>query len=97
MIHVAKCTCGAQKGATRAMLGQPVLVPGDMGTGSWLLEGMDTNRVFIIMPWCGKGFISVSSKQIDGKALKKELQEGQFTQTLQTSCLKKHRRIQKRR
>lgn len=41
------CSCCVhRKGATRAMPGQPVLVPGDMGTGSWLLEGVDTNRAF---------------------------------------------------
>ena len=46
-IHGAKCTCMVhRKGATRAMPSQPVLVPGDMGTGSWLLEGIETNRAF---------------------------------------------------
>ena len=44
-IHGERCTCMVhRKGATRAMPGQPVLVPGDMGTGSWLLEGLPENR-----------------------------------------------------
>ena len=35
-----------RKGATRAMPGQPVLVPGDTGTGSWLLEGLEETGRF---------------------------------------------------
>jgi tRNA-splicing ligase RtcB len=52
-IHGAKCTCVVhRKGATRAFsgdnmtahevykqTGQPVLVPGDMGRGSWIMAG----------------------------------------------------------
>lgn len=76
-VHGSKCTCMVhRKGATRAMPGQPVLVPGDMGTGSWLLEGMETNRAFSSS--ChGAGRIlsrSQAKKQIDGKALKKQLE-----------------------
>ena len=76
-IHGAKCTCMVhRKGATRAMPNQPVLVPGDMGTGSWLLEGVETNRAFSSS--ChGAGRVlsrSQAKKQIDGKALKKELE-----------------------
>ncbi len=71
------CTCMVhRKGATRAMPGQPVLVPGDMGTGSWLLEGMTSNRAFSSS--ChGAGRVlsrSQAKKQIDGKALKRELE-----------------------
>tara|TARA_Y100000994_G_scaffold48830_1_gene38405 strand:+ start:4349 stop:5770 length:1422 start_codon:yes stop_codon:yes gene_type:complete len=46
-IHGQNCQCIVhRKGATRSFPGQPVLVPGDMGTGSWLLEGMEGNRAF---------------------------------------------------
>lgn len=71
------CTCVVhRKGATRAMPNQPVLVPGDMGTGSWLLEGRKGNRAFSSS--ChGAGRIlsrSEAKRQIDGKALKLELE-----------------------
>ena len=76
-INGKSCTCVVhRKGATRAMPGQPVLVPGDMGTGSWLLEGMENNRAFASS--ChGAGRLlsrSQAKKQIDGKALKRELE-----------------------
>ncbi len=76
-IHGKSCTCVVhRKGATRAMPGQPVLVPGDMGTGSWLLEGSSQNRAFASS--ChGAGRLlsrSEAKKQIDGKALKRELE-----------------------
>ncbi len=76
-IHGKSCTCVVhRKGATRAMPGQPVLVPGDMGTGSWLLEGQKQNRAFASS--ChGAGRLlsrSQAKKQIDGKALKKQLE-----------------------
>ncbi len=76
-INGKSCTCCVhRKGATRAMPGQPVLVPGDMGTGSWLLEGVAENRAFASS--ChGAGRLlsrSQAKKQIDGKKLKKELE-----------------------
>ena len=76
-INGKNCTCCVhRKGATRAMPGQPVLVPGDMGTGSWLLEGVSGNRAFASS--ChGAGRLmsrSEAKKQIDGKALKRELE-----------------------
>ena len=76
-IHGERCTCMVhRKGATRAMPGQPVLVPGDMGTGSWLLEGLPENRAFASS--ChGAGRVlsrSQAKKQIDGKALKRDLE-----------------------
>ena len=77
IIDGRKCTCAVhRKGATRALPGQPVLVPGDMGTGSWLLEGKPGNRAFSSS--ChGAGRLlsrSQAKKQIDGKAIKKELE-----------------------
>jgi len=76
-INGKSCTCCVhRKGATRAMPGQPVLVPGDMGTGSWLLEGVPGNRAFASS--ChGAGRLmsrSEAKKMIDGKALKRELE-----------------------
>jgi tRNA-splicing ligase RtcB len=76
-INGQKCTCTVhRKGATRAMPGQPVLVPGDMGTGSWLLEGKQGNRAFSSS--ChGAGRLlsrSEAKKTIDGKALKRDLE-----------------------
>ena len=76
-INGKSCTCCVhRKGATRAMPGQPVLVPGDMGTGSWLLEGVSGNRAFASS--ChGAGRLmsrSEAKRQIDGKALKRELE-----------------------
>ena len=76
-INGKSCTCCVhRKGATRAMPGQPVLVPGDMGTGSWLLEGVTGNRAFASS--ChGAGRLmsrSEAKKTIDGKALKRELE-----------------------
>jgi tRNA-splicing ligase RtcB (3'-phosphate/5'-hydroxy nucleic acid ligase) len=38
--HDGRRLCIHRKGATRAFLGQPVLVPGDMGRASYLLEGL---------------------------------------------------------
>ena len=62
IVHGSSCTCCVhRKGATRALggdnpelssdfsgIGQPVLVPGDMGTASWVLAGPQTgsNRAF---------------------------------------------------
>ena len=94
VIHGKTCTCCVhRKGATRALPGQPVLVPGDMGTGSWLLEGKEGNRAFSSS--ChGAGRLlsrSQAKKQIDGKALKRELEsrESEFMQTLQTLFLRR--------
>ena len=94
VIHGKTCTCCVhRKGATRALPGQPVLVPGDMGTGSWLLEGKEGNRAFSSS--ChGAGRLlsrSQAKKQIDGKALKRELESrgSEFMQTLQTLFLRR--------
>ena len=58
------------------MAGQPVLVPGDMGTASWLLEGIESNNAFSSS--ChGAGRIlsrSQAKKVIDGNVLKNELE-----------------------
>ena len=58
VIHGKNCTCAVhRKGATRAFsgtqpelhrtfaqTGQPVVVPGDMGRGSWLMAGPQTEQ-----------------------------------------------------
>lgn len=38
--HEGRLLCVHRKGATRAFKGQPVLVPGDMGRASYLMEGL---------------------------------------------------------
>ncbi len=77
VIHGKNCSCVVhRKGATRAFAGQPVLVPGDMGTGSWLLEGSQNNRAFGSS--ChGAGRLlsrSEAKRTIDGKSIKRELE-----------------------
>ena len=77
VIHGKTCTCAVhRKGATRALPNQPVLVPGDMGTGSWLLEGIEGNRAFASS--CHGAGRSLSRSQakkvIDGNLVKKNLE-----------------------
>ena len=91
-IHGADCTCLVhRKGATRAFggdhqdigkaymnSGQPVLVPGDMGTGSWLMAGpqIGTNRAFgSSCHGAGRALSRTQAKKtIDGKTLKRTLE-----------------------
>lgn len=91
-IHGADCTCLVhRKGATRAFggdhqdigkaymnSGQPVLVPGDMGTGSWLMAGPQTgtNRAFgSSCHGAGRALSRTQAKKtIDGKSLKRMLE-----------------------
>lgn len=86
------CTCCVhRKGATRAFggdhsdvntaygkSGQPVLVPGDMGTGSWLMSGpkKGMNRAFgSSCHGAGRALSRTKAKNtIDGKELKKTLE-----------------------
>ena len=77
VIHGKTCNCAVhRKGATRALPNQPVLVPGDMGTGSWLLEGIEGNRAFSSS--CHGAGRSLSRSQakkvIDGNLVKKNLE-----------------------
>ncbi|MCH1422237.1 MAG: RtcB family protein [Candidatus Poseidoniaceae archaeon] len=91
-IDGAQCTCCVhRKGATRAFSGdsngiainhqssgQPVLIPGDMGTGSWVMAGprQGQNKAFgSSCHGAGRALSrSEAKKTIDGKALKKELE-----------------------
>jgi tRNA-splicing ligase RtcB len=86
------CTCCVhRKGATRAFSGdstemkhsnhfsgQPVLIPGDMGTGSWVMAGPKTGQNIAFGSSChgaGRAMSRTKAKQtIDGKALKIELE-----------------------
>ena len=74
--ETCKC-CVHRKGATRSFPGQPVLVPGDMGTGSWLLEGLEGNQAF--RSSChGAGRLlsrTEAKQQIDPILLKAELEK----------------------
>jgi tRNA-splicing ligase RtcB len=58
--------------------GQPVLVPGDMGTGSWLMAGPQTgtNRAFgSSCHGAGRALSRTQAKKtIDGKSLKRTLE-----------------------
>ena len=92
-VHGSSCNCCVhRKGATRAFggdspdlsgrfegIGQPVLVPGDMGTSSYVLAGpkRGTNRAFGSS--CHGAGRSLSRgdarRNIDGNAVKKELAE----------------------
>ena len=91
-VHGVSCECCVhRKGATRSLggdhselspkfsgIGQPVLVPGDMGTASWVLSGPESGGNDAFSSSChGAGRVlsrSQAKKQIDGKALKKELE-----------------------
>ncbi|MBT7638107.1 MAG: RtcB family protein, partial [Euryarchaeota archaeon] len=86
------CTCCVhRKGATRAFSGdspemqnsnhkkgQPVLIPGDMGTGSWVMAGPKIGQNIAFGSSChgaGRALSRSKAKQtIDGKALKLELE-----------------------
>jgi tRNA-splicing ligase RtcB len=92
-IHGKMCQCAVhRKGATRAFggdhsdlnsvfqnTGQPVLVPGDMGTGSWLMAGPKTGQNQAFGSSCHGAGRSLSRTQakkiIDGKALKQKLED----------------------
>ena len=83
--------CVHRKGATRAfagdhpdvassfqMTGQPVLVPGDMGTGSWIMAGPLNGQNQAFASSCHGAGRALSRSQakrtIDGKALKRDLE-----------------------
>ncbi len=92
IIHGHNCQCVVhRKGATRAFggdqlelnshfktTGQPVLVPGDMGTGSWIMSGPVSGQNQAFGSSCHGAGRSLSrtkaKKTIDGKELKKKLE-----------------------
>jgi tRNA-splicing ligase RtcB len=87
------CSCCVhRKGATRAFsgdsgdislkfseVGQPVLVPGDMGTASWILAGpkAGNNRAFgSSCHWAGRALSRTAARKlIDSDALAEDLEE----------------------
>ena len=93
VVHGNSCTCCVhRKGATRAFggdnqeisknfsgIGQPVLVPGDMGTASYVMAGPSsgTNRAFgSSCHGAGRAMSRTEAMQkIDGSAVKRELAE----------------------
>ncbi len=85
--------CVHRKGATRAFgpgapglpeeyqsIGQPVLVPGSMGTASWVLAGTQTSMERSLGSSChGAGRVmsrSQAKKQVHGDRLKQDLEAG---------------------
>jgi tRNA-splicing ligase RtcB len=85
--------CVHRKGATRAFgpgspeipavyrkIGQPVLVPGSMGTASWVLTGTESAMALTFGSCChGAGRVmsrSQAKKKIRGAALREELEAG---------------------
>lgn len=85
--------CVHRKGATRAFgagspglpeayrhTGQPVLVPGSMGTGSWVLAGSEESMLRSFGSSChGAGRVmsrSQAKREVRGEALRRELEEG---------------------
>lgn len=92
VIHGKSCNCCVhRKGATRALpvghaeldsrfsaYGQPVLVPGDMGTASWVLAGPKKSNQAFDSSCHGAGRAlsrSQARKKIDSKQLLNELSE----------------------
>ena len=91
VVHDSSCTCCVhRKGATRALggdhaelavkfsgVGQPVLVPGDMGTASYVLAGPVTGSNQAFSSSCHGAGRRMSRKQarnsIDAEALQEEL------------------------
>ena len=91
-VHGISCKCCVhRKGATRALggdhselakkfsgIGQPVLVPGDMGTASWVLAGPKKSNQAFDSSCHGAGRAlsrSQARKKIDSKQLLNELNE----------------------
>ena len=92
VVHGTTCSCCVhRKGATRAFggdhpdvaahfssTGQPVIVPGDMGNGSWIMAGSTkgSNRAFgSSCHGAGRALSrSQAKKTLDGKSLKRELE-----------------------
>jgi tRNA-splicing ligase RtcB len=85
--------CVHRKGATRAFgpghpdlpeeyrqMGQPVLVPGSMGTASWVLTGTQESMLHSFGSSChGAGRVmsrAQAKKQVRGEALRQELEAG---------------------
>jgi tRNA-splicing ligase RtcB len=91
-VHGGRRLCVHRKGATRAFgpsraeelpadiadLGQPVMVPGSMGTGSWVLLGCDAAEEVSLASAChGAGRVlsrTQARRRVSGGELRKELE-----------------------
>ena len=76
--HRGRLVCVHRKGATRAFPGQPVFVPGSMGTASYVLVGNDAAEEISFASSChgaGRALSRSAAKQrVDGGALRRELE-----------------------
>ena len=72
-----------RKGATRSFPNQPVLIPGSMGTASYVLVGAEGSMTEAFGSTCHGAGRRISrhaaKKEIQGSALKEELKRREFT------------------
>jgi tRNA-splicing ligase RtcB len=76
--HGGRTVCVHRKGATRAFPGQPVFIPGSMGTASYVLAGRQGSMERSFGTVChGAGrrmSRTAAKKQVEGAALRRELE-----------------------
>jgi tRNA-splicing ligase RtcB (3'-phosphate/5'-hydroxy nucleic acid ligase) len=76
--HRGREVCVHRKGATRAFPGQPVFIPGSMGTASYVLAGREGSmeRTFgTVCHGAGRRLSrTAAKKQVEGGALRRELE-----------------------
>jgi tRNA-splicing ligase RtcB len=76
--HGGRTLCVHRKGATRAFPGQPVFIPGSMGTASYVLAGRQGSMERSFGTVChGAGrrmSRTAAKKQVDGADLRRELE-----------------------
>jgi len=76
--HGGRTVCVHRKGATRAFPGQPVFIPGSMGTASYVLAGREGSmeRSFgTVCHGAGRRLSRTAAKQqVKGEALRRELE-----------------------
>lgn len=76
--HDGKKLCVHRKGAARCFEGKPVLIPGSMGTASYVLVGQKKAEEAFASCAHGAGRVmsrSAAKRQVWGETLKKELEE----------------------
>jgi tRNA-splicing ligase RtcB (3'-phosphate/5'-hydroxy nucleic acid ligase) len=76
--HGGRTVCVHRKGATRAFPGQPVFIPGSMGTASYVLagrEGSMTRSFGTVCHGAGRRLSRTAAKrEVKGEALRRELE-----------------------
>jgi tRNA-splicing ligase RtcB (3'-phosphate/5'-hydroxy nucleic acid ligase) len=76
--HGGRTVCVHRKGATRAFPGQPVFIPGSMGTASYVLAGREGSMARSFGTVChGAGrrlSRTAAKKAVEGEALRRELE-----------------------